>query len=223
MQQFNICSLASIRISTSQSTQQMFIHHKMYFVLDFATQYIMCVRLFSFLFASLLFSVLEFVWYFVGQNLRDIFVRCTAKQPNQRERKHRFKMHTQLKCGESFSTIHSNTHTHFLNGTFVARFFFTVAPYQFNGNYNLIASFNIIIGHRQHVNGISIIYATYRILCENKKKGEKKTVELKCKLRLFGILMGWQCQSKSLSLCWNWRWRQHHRSGICILSSTTNF
>lgn len=164
-----------------------------------------CV-LFCFQFSSLLFVVLDFVWYFVGQHLRDIFMRCTTNQRNERKRerktKHRFKMHAQLKCGESFSATHKHTHTYFLSKwNLLLLDIFSVAPYHFNGNYNLIASFNIIMGHRQHVNGISIICTTYRIE-ENTRAKERERGEnggLKCKLRLFGILMGWQWQS--LSLC----------------------
>lgn len=203
----------------------LFIAQKMYFVLDFANQYIMC-------FSSPFFFVPNFVWYFVAKICETFSWGARLAQQSETREKNRFKMHIQLKCGESFSA----THTHFLKWNLCCLTFFSsaVAPHHFNGNYNLIASFNIIIGHRQHVNGISIIYTTYRILFDEKKGARKKTRWIEMQIETIWYIDG-LAMPIAKSVRWNWRWRQrrlrrcHGRVAVqrepilFILNSTTNF
>lgn len=171
-----------------------------------------CFILFPVLFSS--FRCAGFRLVFRGPTFARYFHEVHNKSTEWEKEGEREKRNTDLRCTHNWNAVkvfrqHTNTHTYFLSKwNLLLLDTFSVAPYHFNGNYNLIASFNIIMGHRQHVNGISIICTTYRIEENTRAKERGGNGGLKCKLRLFGLLMGWQWQSKSLSLCWNWRWRQ---------------
>lgn len=147
-----------------------------------------------FLFSSLLVNIP------VPKILWDIFFEV-HNETNEREKKKKKKKVTdlrctQLKCGESFST--TTTHI-FIKWNLCYRLCVFFSFGFFNGNYDLIASFNVIIGHWQHVNGISIIYMPSIFFGEEDRERKIKC-RMKCKLRLFGILMVLQWQLLSLLL-----------------------
>lgn len=76
------------------------------------------------------------------------FVRHFPKDAQNKRRREKQIKGAQSEYGESFSTTTKTTHTHTNRNTFVS----------VSMAWHLIESFNVMIGHRQHVNGFSIIF-----------------------------------------------------------------
>lgn len=89
------------------------------------------------------FSALFLVSWFCGRNLWDIFQKM--HKTNEEER-NRLKVHNQNTV--KVFRHKRKPHTHTNRNTFVS----------VSMAWHLIESFNVMIGHRQHVNGFSIIF-----------------------------------------------------------------